>query len=297
MTWSSPFSAPGRWYKGNLHCHTTQSDGNYTPDEAIDWYRDHGYDFLAITDHWVLTPGRTRTRGGFFTITGAELDGPGYHLLCLGLSALPSGELRESAQELVDAVVAAGGLPFFAHPYWTAQTPAHLAGVQGYAGIEVFNSVCDRMDGLGYAGVHWDLLLAKGRTVTGLAVDDTHWRHGEVGRGFVMVRATEPSEPAILDALRRGQFYASTGPQISALDLAVMPDGRPALRVRCSPCRSITFFAHGPRGHRYEAAEGLLDGAMHPLNPEQVFLRVECRDDLGRTAWSNAVFVDQLLES
>ncbi|MHB0856983.1 MAG: CehA/McbA family metallohydrolase [Anaerolineae bacterium] len=297
MTWTSPFSLSGHWLKGNLHTHTTQSDGDLTPDQAIDWYRDHGYDFIAITDHWVLTPGQTRSPGGFFTIAGAEVDGPLYHLLCLGLSALPSFDLRESAQDLVDAVVAAGGLPYFAHPYWTAQTPAHLAGIQGFAGIEVFNSVCDRMDGLGYAGVHWDLLLATRRSVTGLAVDDTHWRHGEIGRGFVMVRAAERSERAILEALRQGHFYASTGPQISALDLTEDGEGRPALRVRCSPCQSITFFAHGPRGHRYEATDGLLDGAVHPLSDAQVFLRVECRDSQGRIAWSNPIFMDQLLES
>ena len=36
-----PFAQPGYWFKGNLHTHTTQSDGEYTPDQAIAWYRAH----------------------------------------------------------------------------------------------------------------------------------------------------------------------------------------------------------------------------------------------------------------
>src|SRR6187399_2208258 len=44
-----------RWYKGNLHTHTLNSDGDSTPDEVVRWYREHGYDFLVLTDHNFLT--------------------------------------------------------------------------------------------------------------------------------------------------------------------------------------------------------------------------------------------------
>ena len=40
MSWTSPFSLPGHWYKGNLHTHTTQSDGDATPEQAVAWYGD-----------------------------------------------------------------------------------------------------------------------------------------------------------------------------------------------------------------------------------------------------------------
>ena len=42
---------PGHWYKGNLHTHTTQSDGRLSPQEAVRWYEQNGYDFVALTDH------------------------------------------------------------------------------------------------------------------------------------------------------------------------------------------------------------------------------------------------------
>jgi len=46
MHFANPFSSPGIWYKGNLHTHTTQSDGGLAPEEAADLYRKAGYDFL-----------------------------------------------------------------------------------------------------------------------------------------------------------------------------------------------------------------------------------------------------------
>ena len=46
---------PARWLKGNTHTHTTESDGDSTPDVVTRWYRDHGYQFLVLSDHNVLT--------------------------------------------------------------------------------------------------------------------------------------------------------------------------------------------------------------------------------------------------
>lgn len=297
MSWNSPFSLPGSWFKGNLHTHTTQSDGLFTPEEAVAWYREHEYDFIAITDHGALTHGQSHGPGNdFITITGSELDGPGYHLLALGISALPVPKTGLSPQAAVDAVLDLGGLAFFAHPYWTGQTSADIAAVQGMAGIEVYNSVCEKMDGLGYAHVHWDDLLAQGLRLTGLAVDDVHWKHGAQGQGFVMVRARSLDEDSLLAAIRRGEFFASSGPQITDLRVVQQGNGQPALRVQCSPCESITFYAFGPRGDRCEATPGeILDSATFELKPEQVYLRVECRDGRGRIAWTNPVFVEDVL--
>ena len=75
----SPAAATAqRWFKGNTHTHTLNSDGDSTPDEVVRWYREHGYHFLVLTDHNYLTtrrrpqrrarrrgqvPGRSRRRG------------------------------------------------------------------------------------------------------------------------------------------------------------------------------------------------------------------------------------------
>src|SRR5678815_199323 len=44
-----------RWYKGNTHTHTLNSDGDSTPDDVVRWYREHGYQFVVLTDHNFLT--------------------------------------------------------------------------------------------------------------------------------------------------------------------------------------------------------------------------------------------------
>ncbi len=300
MTWVSPFSLPGRWFKGNLHTHTTQSDGLLTPEKAAAWYHEHGYNFVALTDHWVLSRGQAfAASDDFITLGGAEVDGgESYHMLALGVSSLPDQRLANKPQAMAEAILALGGLPFIAHPYWTGQTSAEVALIKGILGIEVFNSVCEKMVGRGYASAHWDDLLAQGLRLTGLAVDDVHWKYGEEGQGFVMVRAEKLEEASILKALREGHYYASTGPKISDLYIVRQEDGRCALQVSCSPCQSITFYASGPRGHRFEAPSGgLLDNAVFPIRAEHVYLRVECHDAHGGRAWTNPVFVEDVLGS
>jgi len=295
MPWQSPFALAGRWLKGNLHTHTTQSDGAVTPDEAKAWYRARGYDFLAITDHWVYSPGQ-ETVDGLTILPGVELHGPGYHMLCLGLSDLPDRSLDDSPAELARAVVDLGGLAYYAHPYWTGQTSVHIASNPFISGIEVYNAVCDKMRGLGYSRVQWDEALAEGHRLTGVAVDDVHWKHGAAGCGYVMVRAQENTPSAILTALRDGAFYASTGPVIQ--DIAIVPGdgGSPHLRVRCSPCQDIVYYADGPKGYRFSAPEGSrLDWASFPIKEDQIYLRVECWDGRGGVAWTNPVYVTDVL--
>ncbi|MFO7918940.1 MAG: CehA/McbA family metallohydrolase [Anaerolineae bacterium] len=291
----SPFSLSGRWFKGNVHTHTTQSDGRFSPQQAIDWYRQQGYDFLAITDHWVLTPGKV-IDDDFVTITGTEVDGAGYHILALGLETLPDQEGGDAVQWVTDSIRTAGGLAFMAHPYWTGQTSAEIAAVEGILGIEVFNSVCEKTTGLGHSRVHWDELLAQGAHLTGLAVDDTHWKHDAAGKGFLMVRCDQFDEESILKAIGEGHFYASMGPIIEDLRLLEREEEL-LLHVDCSPCQSVTFYAFRSKGHRFEAeGDGVLESASYPVREEQLYLRVECLDAAGNVAWTNPIFVRDLLE-
>jgi len=297
MTWQSIYSRPGRWLKGNLHTHTTQSDGQLTPEQAAIRYRDQGYDFVAISDHWVHTS--SLAVDGMTTVPAAELDGQGYHMLALGLQSLPAKEQADDPQAMIDHVLSEQGMAFIAHPYWTGQTSHAIAQLHGLLGIEVFNSVCDVTKATGYARVHWDDLLAEGHRLLGLAVDDVHWRFGAQGRGFIMVRSEDSSDQAILAAIREGAFYSSMGPTIA--DLWLTPgseDTAPKLHVRASPCRTISFFASGPRGQRSDADQGgTIETASIGVTPDQVYLRVECCDALGRTAWSNPIYVQDLLQS
>ena len=65
-----------RWFKGNLHTHTLWSDGDDFPEMIAEWYRDHGYQFLALSDHNVLS-NSDRWMAGAAVNRRAGVDGVG----------------------------------------------------------------------------------------------------------------------------------------------------------------------------------------------------------------------------
>ncbi len=69
-----PFDQPGRFWKGNLHTHSTASDGEHSPAEVCRRYRDAGYDFLALTDHFLARYGYPPARGR--TLPERRFHGP-----------------------------------------------------------------------------------------------------------------------------------------------------------------------------------------------------------------------------
>lgn len=138
--------------------------------------------------------------------------------------------------------------------------------------------------------MHWDDLLAAGRRLWGLAVDDVHWRNGtkDAGLGWVWVRAPELTQDAILEALRQGCFYASCGPKL--LNLEINPE-EGLVHVQCSPAAVIDFVGDGSRSRRVTAPPGgTLTEAVHKVAAEQRSVRVACRDLAGDWVWSNPIF-------
>jgi hypothetical protein len=297
MHFPSPFAQPGQWFKGQLHVHSIASDGELSPDEVVDWYRQQGYHFLALTDHGVLAEARTLA-DDFITLSGIEVDGVDperglYHLVGLGLTAPPGVGTRESvpAQEAIDRLRAAGGLVVMAHPYWSGQMSKDLLHQQGCIGLEIYNGGCEVDNARGFSTVHWDDLLAAGRRPWGLAVDDAHWRQGDhdAGLGWVWVKAAALTQAALRDALQSGHFYASSGPQIHDLWL----EGN-QVHVRCSPVATIDFVGNGPLSRRVVAPPGgTLTAASYQPRVGQRYVRVACLDGAGQWAWSNPIFFDK----
>ena len=289
-----PFAAPGHWYRGNLHTHTTGSDGQLDPAAAAAWYRGQGYDFIALTDHLCRTAVEGLSSPGFLVLPGIESHpgydelGEPYHILGVGVSPTFTNDRQRSVQETIDALRADGALVWLGHPYWVGLTLPEMIGLEGLIGLEIFNATCTRF-GRGYSTVHWDDLLGRGKLPWGLAVDDTHWIAGDYGRGWVMVKAPELTAPAILQALAAGNLYASQGPEIYDFTVTAKE-----IYVRCSPVQTIDLISVvGMSGDQAvaPAPDRPLTEFSFPRQRQRVYVRVECRDAQGRIAWSPPILL------
>ena len=64
----------GKFFKANLHCHTTVSDGAWTPEKVKEEYKKHGYSIVAYTDHEVMVPHPELCDDEFIAMNGYELE-------------------------------------------------------------------------------------------------------------------------------------------------------------------------------------------------------------------------------
>jgi hypothetical protein len=290
MDFVNPFKAEGQWFRGNLHCHTTESDGRLSPKDAAEFYRSRGYDFLCITDHGKVTHTEGLSTESFLVFPGVETSPAQsrHHIVGMGLHELGPFEKCETAQETIDRIISLKGLASVAHPYWSALTDADIRPLKSIIGIEVYNGVCEAMIGRGLSTVHWDNLLRDGMPLRGLAVDDAHHYTDDAPAGWVWVKAPSLTEKDIIQALAQGQYYASNGPTVHGVDLAT-----DRIEVESSPVDTITFHSRGPTGNSvHRVGEGILTHATHTFKPEHQYVRVEFVDGGGRRAWCNPVYTE-----
>ncbi len=297
----SYFPEGGIWLKGNIHSHSTVSDGMFTPEELAKSYASAGYDFLSMTDHNVFVPHGNLSEKDILLLTGLEHDieySPDKCTHVVGLSAAgkqDTGYLckRYSAEEisdqsLVDMMREDGQFVSLAHPVWSRMEPEEILGLDGFHAIEVFNNGTEHLCHGGNAEVFWELLLRRGKRVFATAVDDVHVADDLFG-GWIWVKAADRSEAAILDALFSGAFYSSSGPVIH--DFGIDGD---TVYVSCSDCREIHFVTYPPRGRSFFAEGGkLLTEASHVLTDREAYVRAVCVDANGHSAWTNPIFFDE----
>lgn len=299
MTISDPFTAPGRWLKGNLHTHSTRSDGVRTPQEAIDHYKRNGYDFLAITDHGTLVDPTKLDNRGMTLIPAQEIclgtskAGTTTHIVAANIhETLPLRDFDPATdpQRAIDLTADQGGFTIIAHPYWSGLHTADLLRLEGYLGVEIYNTSCDVYRGTGYSAPHIDALLVAGRRPFIFATDDHHGapeplKPSDACGAWIMVKAKDDSLQAIVEAIKNGHFYSSNGPTIKNIQLT--PEG---IRVETSPVKHITFSSQPSLGARFTARDEPITEYIYPGRPGETYVRVEATDYEGRTTWSNPVF-------
>ena len=301
----SAFSHEGKWFKGNIHSHTTVSDGTVDPAQQAADYKAQGYDFLALTDHNVMLTHAQLSSEDFLMLPGWERDIPiTERVKCIHVVGLfpadtpddakvsrPKGNPDEmSMQDLLDQMRGENAFTVIAHPLWSRMEPEEVRSLTNYDAIEVFNTGTECLCHAGRADVYWDMLLRDGKRVLAIACDDTHGKDKKPDRfgGFVMVNARALTKEAILDALKRGNYYSSCGPEIHEF---TVEDGK--VHVKCSPCEEIHEVTYPPRGKAHFALGGeMLTELTYTLKGGESYVRVECVDSKGKPAWSNAIFMD-----
>jgi len=300
----TPFSRPGRFWRGNLHTHSTLSDGHRTPEEVCRFYESAGYDFLALTDHflahygWPLADTRPFRGEHFTTIIGAELHpaqdrmelGAPWHILAAGLpfDFAPS-PLNETGPELARRALDAGAFVVAAHPQWHTTTDRDVAALGPIHALEIYNASCADDNDSADSAYMLDLLLARGHRLSVCATDDAHFVLNSRDResGWTMVKSETLDPDSLLTALKAGDYYSSTGPVIH--DLVIEPGQR--LAIRCSPANRI-FLLGGPAKYTVAGEQGITEMEFDLSEWTSPWARVLVRDDAGRKAWTNPVWID-----
>ncbi|MBZ0279082.1 MAG: CehA/McbA family metallohydrolase [Anaerolineae bacterium] len=295
-----PFNQPGTFYRGNLHTHSTISDGKLAPAEVCRLYADLGYDFIALTDHFMeqyhypisdTRPFRTPT---FTTLIGAELHtgrtefGQLWHILAVGLpldfAPPPEGE---SGPAIAARALAAGAYVAAAHPAWYHLTEADVLSLgPDIHAIEIYNGTSHDHNDAPDSVYMLDVLLERGHQYFACATDDTHAHtfRDDIGLGWVQVKSESLEPEALLDALKAGHYYSSTGPQIFDIQI----EGK-RLSVRCSPAERIFITGSGFQA-RSVSGSGVREAEFDLNKISGSYCRITVRDSHGGRAWSNPIW-------
>lgn len=299
-----------RWFKGNTHTHTTNSDGDTAPDTVAQWYKTHGYAWLVLSDHNVFTDPRTLARlvdSTFLLIPGEELtskfENKAVHVNGLNLpGVLPAAvasSLVETVQQNVDAIRRVQGVPHINHPnYLWSIDQQTLARIRNDKLVEIYNGhpTVHNQGGGDWPGMEevWDYLLSGGKRIYGIAVDDAHhfkeWGADFVnpGRGWVVVRADALNAAQLMQSLESGAFYASTGVELDD----VVVSGR-TIEIRIRQDRNFKYRTEfiGDRGVVVARSSALTPRYTLASGSKLTYVRAKVTDSGGRVAWVQPVFV------
>ena len=295
------------WCKGNVHTHTTRSDGDADPEIVVDWYKNHNYDFLVLSDHnhrtildeydddnLILIPGEevsARILGGDIPI---HLNGIGISRV---IEPIDAGGVVETLQANVNLITQAGGIASLNHPNggW-AYDHNDINQIEGATLLEVYNGWpgSNTEGGPGkFSGEEiWDKVLSSGKIIFGIAVDDAHhysdFNHtmANPGRGWIVVDAAKLTAKSILDSLIAGEFYFSTG-----IDLKEMHMGDDSIELSISQHRDYIY------NTKFIGIDGVVLQEVLGLQPkyqirgDETYVRAKVTSSMGTRMWTQPVYI------
>lgn len=289
-----------RYFKSNLHTHTTISDGKLTPAQVKESYKALGYHILSLTDHNVIADHSHMNDPDFLMLTGIEINvntpdyraglaGKTYHLNLIAkqpdilwspakaFHAFPGALEYEQnmrceemdlqySPESINAMIAKaneiGFLVAYNHPTWSCQSYPDYAPLKGLWAMELRNSDCINIGCNENNSRVFKDLLNLGNRLYPLGTDDLHTLR-DLGLSWIMVGARELRYDSVIHALEKGDFYMSCGPEIFSLALEDK-----ILKITCSDAQAIALDTDS-RFHARIAAEDTrwIQEAVFDLTP------------------------------
>jgi len=279
----------GSWFRANFHTHTgvciEGKCGILPLDGVVDAYKQAGCNVLAISNHDRYIQ-RDKTYEGISLLDAVEYSASP-HMLLIGVNEYHNVPHREA----IETALAAGGFVILCHPNWQHKEyfPNNLIdSLDGYAGIEIFNAVVNRLPGSGLALDTWDHILSHGKRVWGFGNDDFH-HYGDTCRVYNMIYAKSGSYPDIKEAVTGGCFYVSTG--VALKEYAVDNDGIfvKAGYFRDSYINNFEYKFSGPGGKILFKTEG--ESAKFKPDGES-YVRVEVTSEYGAKMYLQPAFAE-----
>ena len=328
-----------KYFKTNLHTHSTISDGQLSPQELKELYKKNGYQILTITDHNVIADHSALSDADFLMLTGVEialseegkdvLHKKSYHINLISRrpdnlwqptfprkpreSSLPYLALVESPNmklsysvDNINEIIARSNehdfLVMYNHPVWSLQNYTDYAGLKGLWAMDICNYNDLYVGHDPYFSMVYRDLLALGNRIFPVGCDDMHTTNAYAG-SWIMVGAEALTYGSVIDALEKGDFYASTGPEIHSLTV----DGS-VLKITCSGAHSISL-ASDCRfvRHVYAADNGTpLQEATFDLTKwiessqangltDEAYIRLTVYGPAGHRAYTRAYYLTELL--
>lgn len=318
------------FFKANLHCHSTYSDGKQTVEELKQAYMEQGYSIIAFTDHEHLIDNSRLTDENFLAITACELaikEFPNQSTLVnhsmrvchLNFYALdPHNTLtpcysaiydhygneearalirfekeyeRHNTAEGINEMIKIGNekgfIVSYNHPTWSLENATHYLQYENIFAVEIYNHGCT-LTGRCTDEHVFDDFLRTGKKVFCTATDDNHNLNDRFG-GWTQINAEKLEYGAIMSALQKGKFYASTGPQIFSLVL-----DNDEVEIKTSPCVKISVSTQGRRAQAVCAKEGeTVTCARFKLLKSDGYFRLRVTDERGNNAYTQAYYLDE----
>lgn len=283
-------SGQKQYFKAQAHCHSTNSDGILTPQNVLYQYGINGYRIVFITDHGVMTDGESLSNPIMLCINSEEVTFRN-HVNAFGLQHSIFDDTLE-IEEALELIHEQDALAMVNHPIprypndWSL-TCLEFTYLDYISFMEIYNAGTDL-----YAPddhTLWDCVLSNGKKIYGMATDDSH-NMTFFNLGWIMIKLdpADITKESVLNALKNGDFYASSGIEVTHYELV---DNK-TINVSCSNCTRIRFV--GPNHVTLKEVEG--KSASYTRNGE-LYVRAELEDDgllaLKNMAWMQPEFFDK----